>query len=519
MSNKDDDDLLFFSSEDEIGQADLGRWKVLIVDDDESVHQVTRFTMEKELFDGRPLELLSAHSAAEAREVLAREPDIAVVLLDVVMETDDAGLTVVKFIREQQGNKAIRIILRTGQPGQAPERRVIVDYDINDYKLKTELTIDKLFTVLQTGIRSYRDIRALERTRKGLETIIEASGMYLDVASMEKFASGTLEQLTALLGFDPHAVYCCPTKIATVAEGASIRVVAGSGEYAKVVGRLADEVLPSRVLQHLYMSLAQQRNVYDGGTLTTYSPANSATSAVMHLEGVRTLDDVDLGLVGVFSRNVATSFHNLLLRKTIEDTQQEIVYLVTEAVEARSHETGNHVKRVAHYCEFLALGLGFSESDAIKIRLAAPLHDIGKIGIPDAVLNKPGKLDPQEWEIMRCHAQLGHNILATSSQPILQIAAAIALSHHERIDGSGYPYGLKGEDISTVGRIAALADVFDALASKRCYKEAWPMDQVVDYVRDQRGRQFETRLVDILLSELSTFLKIRELLPDTSTAT
>ncbi|MDR3435616.1 DUF3369 domain-containing protein [Telmatospirillum sp.] len=514
MTDPIEDDLLHFADDGDVAQSAADCWKVLVVDDDEAVHQVTRFTMENEVFDGRRLELLSAFSAAEARDTLTREPDIAVILLDVVMETDDAGLQVVKFIREDLGNKAIRIVLRTGQPGQAPERQVITDYDINDYKLKTDLTVEKLFTVLQTGIRSYRDIRALERTRRGLETIIEASGGYQDVTSMEKFASGALAQLTALLNLKPNAVYCCHMKVAAVAEGTNIRVVAGSGDYADAVGRAASEVLPADVLQRLQNALAQQRNLYDDDSLTTFSPADSAMAAVMHLEGVGRLDDVDIGLTGVFSRNVATSFHNLLLRKTIEETQQEIVYLVTEAIEARSNETGNHVKRVAHYCEMLATGLGVSEAEAMKIRLAAPLHDIGKIGIPDAILNKPAKLTSTEWVIMQRHVEIGHNILKTSSQPILQTAASIALSHHEKVDGSGYPFGLKGEDIVLVGRIAALADVFDALGSRRCYKEIWPLDKVIDYVRGQRGRHFDTRMVDILLGELDAFLKIRELLPD-----
>jgi response regulator RpfG family c-di-GMP phosphodiesterase len=514
MTDPTDDDIPFLGDDESaVAPPQSDRWKVLVVDDDESVHQVTTLTMGKELFDRRHLELIHAHSGAEAREILSRDPDIAIVLLDVVMETDDAGLEVVRFIRDDLGNHAIRIVLRTGQPGQAPERRVIADYDINDYKLKTELTVDNLFTVLQTGIRSYRYIRALERTRRGLETILHASDGFQDVTSMERFASGALEQLTALLFLDPNAVYCS-AKVATVAEGPDIRVAAGAGEYLKVVGRPGDEALPAAVLHHLHAAMEVKKNIYENASLTVFAPADTTTAALLHLGGVRDLDEVDLGLTDVFAQNVATSFHNLLLRNAVEDAQQEIVYLVTEAIEARSNETGNHVKRVAHFCELMALGLGHSAAEAKRIRLAAPLHDIGKIAIPDAILNKPGKLTADEWRIMRGHPQLGHNILRTSNQPILETAATIALFHHEKVDGSGYPFGLKGDDIPLVGRITALADVIDALSNRRCYKEAWPLDRVIGHIREQRGLHFDPRIVDFFFDQLEAFLKIQELFPD-----
>src|SRR5262245_964841 len=151
------------------------RWKVAVIDDDPAVHDGTRFALSDYSLGGQGLEILSAYSAAEGRELIRRHPDIAVILLDVIMETDDAGLHLVSFIREEMKNETARIILRTGQPGQAPERRVIVDYDINDYKAKTELTADKLFTSLTAALRSYQQLMRMVETRRGLEIIVDAA--------------------------------------------------------------------------------------------------------------------------------------------------------------------------------------------------------------------------------------------------------------------------------------------------------------------------------------------------------
>ena len=154
-------------------------WKIAIVDDDQGVHTGTRFALQDFTLHGRGLELLSARSAAEARDLFRNNPDMAVILLDVVMETEGAGLELVQFVREELRNETVRIILRTGQPGQAPERRVVVDYDINDYKAKTELTADKLFTALTAALRSHQQLERMVQTRRGLEIIIEAASMII----------------------------------------------------------------------------------------------------------------------------------------------------------------------------------------------------------------------------------------------------------------------------------------------------------------------------------------------------
>lgn len=196
------------------------------------------------------------------------------------------------------------------------------------------------------------------------------------------------------------------------------------------------------------------------------------------------------------------------LNDEIWQTQHEMLSLLGEVGETRSQETGNHVRRVAKYARLLGELYGL---DAEQIRLiysASPMHDIGKIGIPDAILLKPGKLDFDEYDVMKTHSNIGYDILKNSNRPLLQAAAIIAHEHHEKWDGSGYPNALSGENIHIYGRIIALADVFDALSCDRVYKKAWPMDEIIEFIINERGRHFDPVLVDMFMANIDRFIQI-----------
>ncbi|MBF0195704.1 MAG: HD domain-containing protein [Magnetococcales bacterium] len=198
------------------------------------------------------------------------------------------------------------------------------------------------------------------------------------------------------------------------------------------------------------------------------------------------------------------------MNKEIIQTQKELVYRMGEIGETRSKETGNHVKRVAEFSYLLATLAGLSEMEAETLKMASPMHDIGKVAIPDAILNKPAKLDPPEWSVMKGHSSIGHELLRHSDRPILKAAAIVAGQHHERWEGNGYPYGLKGEDIHIYGRITAIADVFDALASERVYKKAWPLEKILSLFKTESGKQFDPQLMKLFLDNLNQFLTIRD---------
>jgi PAS domain S-box-containing protein len=198
------------------------------------------------------------------------------------------------------------------------------------------------------------------------------------------------------------------------------------------------------------------------------------------------------------------------LHEELEQTQQEMISRIGEIGETRSRETGYHVRRVAEYSRLLAQKYGLDEDDVNILASASPMHDIGKVGIPDHILNKPGALDAQEWEIMRTHCRIGYDLFRDSSKPLLRAASIIAHEHHEKYDGSGYPKGLKGNAIHIFGRITALTDVFDALGSERCYKKAWELDAILDLLKRERGKHFDPELIDIFFDNLDEFLAIRE---------
>jgi len=204
----------------------------------------------------------------------------------------------------------------------------------------------------------------------------------------------------------------------------------------------------------------------------------------------------------------------LALNREIEETQKEVVFTMGAIGEERSRETGNHVKRVAEYSRLLALGLGMDEAEADLIKLASPMHDIGKVAIPDSILKKAGPLSDEEFELMKSHTTLGYNMLKHSERPILKASAIIAFEHHEKWDGSGYPKGLGGTDIHIYGRITALADVFDALGSERIYKRAWKDQDIFELFRQERGRHFDPELVDIFFDKTEKFLRIRNVFHD-----
>ena len=198
------------------------------------------------------------------------------------------------------------------------------------------------------------------------------------------------------------------------------------------------------------------------------------------------------------------------LRYEIEDTQKEVVFKMGAIGETRSKETGLHVKRVAEYSYLLAKLCGLNEKDAEVLRLASPMHDIGKVGIPDNILNKPAKLTQEEFEHMKQHATLGYEMLKGSTRDILKTSAIVAHEHHEKWDGTGYPRGLKGEDIHIYGRITAIADVFDALGHDRCYKKSWELEKIHELFRDQKAKHFDPRLIDLFFAHQDKFLSIRD---------
>ena len=481
-------------------------YKILIADDDKEVHNITKDVLRNFTFEGKKIEFYSVYSGIEAIEFLKKSSDIALILLDVIMESDDAGLIVAKKIREELNNKNIRIVLRTGQPGSAPEKEVIDNYDINDYKEKTELTSIKLYTTIMASLRSYRDLSIIQRNKEGLQKIITASKSIFQINSLILFTEGVLEQLVSILNLgDPITpIKASDAFFATLKDG-NFELLATAGKFKD---KDSFNLITPNALGHLNEAFEQQCSFFQDDHYVGYFKSKDNKNIFLYLDGCKKLDKSDQNFLKIFANNISIAFENICLNDEIIQTQKEIIQRLGGVIENRCSDTAEHVNRVAQVSYILAKAYGLDEEEANKLKLASPMHDIGKIGIRDSVLLKPSKLDRSEFEEIKKHVTIGQEILANSNRDILKIAEIVISQHHEKYDGSGYPNGLKGEDIHIYGRITAIADVFDALSFKRVYKDAWKQTQIFDYFKEQKGKHFDPKLIDIFFKNVEQVQKI-----------
>ena len=291
-------------------------------------------------------------------------------------------------------------------------------------------------------------------------------------------------------------------------------VIAATGRFSQNISESLEDTLNEEELHALNTVIDTGGQVFGEHYFIGVYNSRVGRKHILFLEGFNELSELDQQLIKIFGQNIGVAFDNQCMSEEVELTQRELVYRLSEAEENRSKETGNHVKRMALTSKVLGEAYGLDNHDIEVLYKAAPLHDIGKIAIPDYILNKPAKLEPEEWEIMKTHAQIGHDILASSELEVLRAGAIISGGHHENWDGSGYPKGTSGEEIHIFARIAALADVFDALINKRCYKKAWDFSEVKNFFIEMKGVKFQPDLVDLLFENEAQLIKIQESYPD-----
>ncbi|MFY9956862.1 DUF3369 domain-containing protein [Bradyrhizobium sp.] len=312
--------------------ASVRKWKIAIIDDDRAVHEGTRFALSDYSLNGQTLEILSAYSAAEGRTLMRAHPDIAAVLLDVIMETDVAGLDLVEYIRNEIRNETVRIILRTGQPGQAPERRVIVQYDINDYKAKTELTADKLFTSLTAALRSYQQLERMVQTRRGLEIIIDAASTLYDFKSMQRLAEGVLTQLASLLNADCAGILVLRDDGGK--NGVDFSVLAGSGCYSRFIGTTNSKALDPDLRRMVEAAFHRRKNEFADHRSVLYLRTGSGREVVVLLQAERPLSETDRALVEIFSSRLSIAFDNVILYQQLHAANTQLEDRVAQRTRA-----------------------------------------------------------------------------------------------------------------------------------------------------------------------------------------
>lgn len=477
-------------------------WEVLIVDDDQQIHQVTKLALKNFIFDNRQLNFVSVYSGAEAMKVLdTSKTEFAIILLDVVMEENDSGLKIANYIRNTQNNHYTRIILRTGQAGLAPEYSVVKNYDIDSYKSKTELKLADLEAIFYTTLRSYRDIVTIKNQRESLHQVVSSITKMNSAKDLSDFASAILDQIQLLIGCENGEL---------LLENSESYAICKKGEKTKIlaVSNNGENLIDDNLKMIIDKSFKEHENYNKHPYFVHFFETLRKNEIVLSLKSKKEVTSEDSELLNLFSANVALTYENLLLGEEVNNSQKKLVSLLGAAMENGSKVTKSHLFRVGESSALLATLYGMDSDNVEKLKVAAQLHDIGNVAIDDKLLNRPGKLSDEEMKVVQEHTTNGYNILSSTDIPMIVMGANITLEHHEWWDGSGYPQGKKGDEISLEARVVAIADVFDALLSKRPYREAWKLEDVQQYIEDRKAIQFDPHLVDIFMKNREKFSKI-----------
>lgn len=312
---------------------------------------------------------------------------------------------------------------------------------------------------------------------------------------------------------DSSALYIARTTVDFDDESSNF-IIACTGKYVCQTDDFESSNISQNVKDLIQEAFNKKQHISNKECFVGYYQTSSSSSSVLYIEFEDDGEHFKASLAELFATNVALILESLAHQQEVERTQKELLYIVGEAIEARSENQGAHVRRVALICELLAKKLDLKKDFIEAIRLAAPLHDIGKLGIPEKILKKRDKLNDEEWMIMKTHTQIGAALLKKSSVNVSKLASKLALYHHENWDGTGYPEGLSGDDIPLEARIMAVADVFDSLGSERCYKSAWSLEEIKAYLFEQKGIKFQPDLIDLFLTNFDEFVLIREQHPD-----
>jgi response regulator RpfG family c-di-GMP phosphodiesterase len=451
----------------------MNNFQILIVDDSKTIHKEIKEILKSLTLENIPVEFDDAYSFSDFRRIY--QPGVyALVLTDLVMETEDAGIKVINYIRHEVADSKTRIALMTANPEKVPQDILIRDYDVNAYIEKKAMNEFSLKINVFSLLRTYKDIIAFEKAITSIDHIIHnSSRMDLNDILIEAFF-----QIRSFL---------------------TLKMPNNDLECEIYVDN--KKIFPPKVVSNT-ISPIHLRYIFEEEIVGKY--------VKMVIVSSKNLSNVDKDYIRTLLLNIKHSSNYLELL----EVENELVYRLANLIETRSEETGNHVKRVSEVSYLLALDYGFSEKEASIIKSAAGLHDVGKVGIPDHILNKPGKLSNEEYSIMKEHALIGFELLKSSKLKVFEIGAVVSLQHHERWDGEGYPYGLEKEESTPEARIVQVADVFEALTHNRCYRPAWPVEKAIEYMLEMSGKQFDPGIIEIFKKRLNDILEIFKIYKD-----
>jgi len=375
------------------------------------------------------------------------------------------------------------------------------DDEIGELSNAFNSMVDEISSQINTlEVEVEKQTSNLIKNSQGLEKIIDSTSVLLQINSLSTFTNNVLIQLNILLNKKQSNSY-----FSTFRDG-QIVTLSTSGNFFDTV---REDIITPKSFEYLNKAYTEGKSFFVDDVYVGFYKSND-DFIFLYLENCDELTTSQKHLIEIFSSIVSIAFNNLNLNKEIIDTQKELLERLGEMVELKSEETAGHVQRVASISYSLAIAYGISKEDAFTLKLASPMHDIGKLGVPEDILKKPGKLTPEEFEIMKTHPFLGYEVFRNSKKQILKIASIVAYEHHEKWDGTGYPRGLKSNEINIYARITTIADVFDALTQKRIYKEPWSTPKVLDFFSENSGSHFDPELVKLLHDNISEIEKFRE---------
>ncbi len=489
-------------------------WNILVVDENKRTHLTIEENTRDLKFENKEIFYHNACTISDAISVLKKEKDMALVLIDVDIDKKDSGFKLVSHIRETLQLNDIRIILMLEDEHFDFKEDIILEYDINGYGKKSDFFYKKIKTVIVAALRGYRDIKKIRDNKDTMKNVVSSITNLHKLRNLEDFLKDSICYLSRVInrcGLLDHSCGCNINSFSAIKVKGTERfiIVSGTGKYKnKIKNTIRNSVKLDNYIRLNDLYLEGEHKLFYDIYIAKFKSI-TGEEAIILIENLSQNVYVDVELLDVFYKSITANFDNLCLNLEIDDTQREILYTLGEVTEARSEETGYHIKRVSEYSAILAKGYGLNENQVELIAKASPIHDIGKVAIPDEILQKKGKLTPEEFNIIKTHTTIGHNLLKNSEGEVLKAAAIIAHEHHERYDGKGYPRGLSGQDIHIYGRIVAITDVFDALGSDRVYKKAWVMGDILNLFKTKRGKHFDPDLVDILFENLDEFLAVK----------
>ncbi|WP_372398000.1 DUF3369 domain-containing protein [Azospirillum sp. HJ39] len=508
------------------GPAAKPPFRVLVVDSDPSLPATVQAALDGLSIDGAGVALQGATSAAAAREALRQHPDTALILLDIALESERAGLELVAYLRRELGNQRTRIVVCTGDagpasaPASAPasdgEDEAIAAYDIGDWRTKAELTPRALRAAVAGQLRTFASLQALAAGRKGLARMLVATTGLLEMRTPDVLFPNILPRVVGLLGIGHHALLCIQGD--TLPRDRKIRVRASTGRFAGWKDVEVAELGEPRVEAALERLSPGSETIIEPDFCALRLRANGGITGMIYVEGRNDGTAREWQLLELFRNKCSIAFENALLIEELNTSQKATVLAMGALAEYKDNAATGHLQRIEKLVGALARELhgrgkfrGELDADFVeKVGLAALLHDVGMLSVSDETLGMPGELTGIDMQMIQRHTEIGHRILSEAAVPLrgrslLSIAAEIARYHHERFDGSGYLEGLKGDAIPVSARIMAVADVFDALITSRQYRGAWPVEDAISWIVERAGRDFDPDVVDAFVHVVRRF--------------